>query len=141
MNEKTIAWIDDDAALIHQVLRPLERSGYQIQNYRTPLEVWNAVDEIMEAKVIVLDLLLPPGRGKELAMNEEAVGLTLLRQLSKRHESLPPVVVLSVVVNDEVESQLKSLGVADIISKPADPFDVATRVESAIQSREQLSGG
>ena len=61
MMSKTIVWIEDDVDIIGPVVRPLEHAGYKIIRLRTAKEVFDNVQKLHDADLILLDMLLPDG--------------------------------------------------------------------------------
>lgn len=129
---KTIVWIEDDIDIIGPVVRPLERAGFQIVRMRTAKEVFDNINKLHEADLILLDMLLPDGgSGFDLG---RYTGLDIFRELKQHHDLSTPVVVLTVVAREEVRKNLRDLGVADIIRKPVRPSELKERIEQIITS-------
>ncbi len=127
---KTIVWIEDDVDIIGPVVRPLERAGFQIIRLRTAKEVFENIEKLHDADLILLDMLLPDGgSGLELG---RYTGLDIFRILNLNHDLSTPVVALTVVAREEVRKNLRELGVADIIRKPVRPSELKERVEQII---------
>jgi CheY-like chemotaxis protein len=127
---KTIVWIEDDIDIIGPVVRPLERAGFQIVRLRTAKEVFESIQKLHEADLILLDMLLPDGgSGLELG---RYTGLDIYRELVQNHDLKTPVVALTVVAREEVRKNLRDLGVVDIIRKPVRPSELKERIEQII---------
>jgi DNA-binding response OmpR family regulator len=127
---KTIVWIEDDIDIIGPVVRPLERAGFQIVRLRTAKEVFENVEKLHDADLILLDMLLPDGgSGLELG---RYTGLDIYRELKQAHNISTPVVALTVVAREEVRVNLRELGVADIVRKPVRPSELKERIEQII---------
>ena len=130
---KTIVWIEDDTDIIDPVVRPLERAGHQFVRLHSAQEALMAIDEIRHADLILLDIIFPPVRppqGFPADGLSQYTGLHLLQQLRHQHEITTPVVVLTVVIRAELEHELQTLDVADIIHKPVRPSELKKRVEA-----------
>jgi DNA-binding response OmpR family regulator len=127
---KTIVWIEDDVDIIGPVMRPLERAGYQVTRMRTAKEVFDNVQKLHDADLILLDMLLPSG-GCELEFSRYT-GLDIFRELKENHDLATPVVALTVVAREEVRKNLRLLGVADIIRKPVRPSELKERIEQVL---------
>ena len=128
---KTIVWIEDDIDIIGPVVRPLERAGYKIVRLRTAREVFENIESLHEADLILLDMLLPDaGSGLELG---RYTGLDIFRELKQNHGLTTPVVALTVVAREEVRVNLRDLGVADIIRKPVRPSELKERIEQILK--------
>ena len=127
---KTIVWIEDDIDIIGPVVRPLERAGFQIVRLCTAKEVFENIEKLHDADLILLDMLLPDGgSGLELG---RYTGLDIFRELKQNHDLATPVVALTVVAREEVRVSLRDLGVADIIRKPVRPSELKERIEQII---------
>ena len=127
---RTIIWIEDDVDIIGPVVRPLERAGFQIIRLRTAKEVFENIEKLHDADLILLDMLLPDGgSGLELG---RYTGLDIFRVLKVNHDLSTPVVALTVVAREEVRKNLRELGIADIIRKPVRPSELKERVEQII---------
>lgn len=125
---KVIAWIDDDCDRLHLVMRPLRKLGYVIQEYQTANEALEALDEIVEVDLILLDLILPSGQPRQRGARYG--GIDLLRKIRTRANT--PVVVLSVVRREDVLEVAKELGVNAIIQKPVTPIQLKAGVEDVL---------
>jgi CheY-like chemotaxis protein len=130
---KTIIWIEDDTDIIDPVVRPLELAGHRFVRLRTATEALNAVQQIREADLILLDMILRPGQTKQEFGRYP--GLDVLRELRKVQGVTTPVVALTVVTREEVLHQLKELDVADIVRKPVRPSELKERVERVLESQ------
>lgn len=129
---KTIVWIEDDTDIIYPVVRPLERAGYLFIRLRTASEALEleAVEQIRNADLILLDMLLPAGKTEPVV--GEYSGKDILYQLRKVHGVTTPVVIFTVVINTTLLHQLEELNVADIVRKPVRPSELKERVEKAL---------
>ena len=129
---KTIIWIEDDTDIIDPVVRPLERAGYEIIRIPTAHEALESVEQIQQADLILLDMILRPGNtDREFSRYS---GLDILRELRETHKVTTPVVALTVVTRDETRQRLHELGVVDIIRKPVRPSELKDRVEQVLLS-------
>jgi len=131
---KTIVWIEDDTDIIDPVVRPLELEGHQFVRLRNVKEALEAVDQIREADLILLDMILPPGEMDwELKRYSRYPGLEALHELREVHNVDVPVMVLTVVSRGEIHRRLRELGVADIVTKPVRPSELKERVERVLE--------
>ena len=96
MTDKTIAWIEDDIDIIDPVVTPLRNAGFRIDEYRNYDEAMGQIDKVCKADLILLDILIPPGRTNSI--DGEYLGLNILDDLDKRQVKMP-IIVLSVVEN------------------------------------------
>lgn len=131
----TIAWIEDDTDIIDPVVELLEREGHRILRLRSVREALDAVGLIRECDLLLLDVILPPGE-PDKEYNRYS-GVELIRQLREQHGVQVPIVVLTVVTNEEVSKQLRQLGVRDIIRKPAPPSKLKEGVERVLRGEQE----
>ena len=129
---KKIVWIEDDVDIIGPVVRPLERAGYEIIRLISAKEVFDNIEKLHEADLVLLDMLLPDG-GSGLDLGRYT-GLDIFRELLETHDLKTPVVALTVVARQEVRKDLNDLGIADIIRKPVRPSELKERIEHILGS-------
>ncbi len=127
---KTIAWIEDDAYIIYDLIKPLEKAGYKIERFGTKAEVLRNVATIKDCDAIIMDVILPPG--EECALEESYGGVSVLRSLRSEHNVNIPIVVCTVVRSPDVHRQLKDLGVSEILLKPVLPSKLKEAVERVL---------
>lgn len=130
-----IAWIEDDTDIIDPVVSLLEREGHRFIRIRSIGEALDRVDIIRNCDLILLDVILPQGQADR--QYTRYAGKDLLRELRQQHGVTTPVVVLSVVSNAEVQRELESLQVSDIVKKPVLPSKLRERVERVLASAAQ----
>ena len=128
-----IAWIDEDVDRIGMLVQPLEDAGFRVLKYRTVHEALASLEQIQEADLVLLDLILPTGREGERQIRY--AGKTVLRQLRELHKTKPPVVVLSVVANEAILEKIDRLGVSVILRKPILPYSLKETVEQVLARR------
>ncbi len=127
---KNIVWIEDDIGIIRPVVRPLENAGHRItfmSDIKTALE---NMDVIRHADLLLIDMIFPPGGTDEHFPRYS--GLGLLEKMRNELKITTPVVILTVVTNEEAHEELKKLDVADIIHKPVRPSELKERVEKVL---------
>ena len=129
---KTIVWIEDDVDIIGPVVRPLERAGYKFIRLRNAKEVFDNIQKLHDADLILLDMLLPDG-GVKLELSRYT-GLDIFRELLETHNLKTPVIALTVVAREEVRKNLRLLGVADIVRKPVRPSELKERIEQVLST-------
>ena len=130
---KKIVWIEDDTNIINDVVRPLERGGYQIERFYTVKEALDNLDALKSCDLILLDLIIPPGETD--AQVGHYPGMYLLRTFRDQYQLKQPVIVLSVVADAEVFQDLKTLG-AEIENKPILPSKLKRLVEDVLGIEE-----
>lgn len=132
---KTIVWIEDDTDIIDPVVRPLERAGHRFLRLHSAQEALDALEEIRHADLLLLDIIFPPANTGPHSFDQAEgfshyTGLHLLRELRQVHGVTTPVIVLTVVIRPELDTELQALDVADIIHKPVRPSELKRRVEA-----------
>ena len=128
---KTIIWIEDDTDIIDAVVWPLEKAGFNFVRLYTAIAALEAVDQIREADLLLLDMILPYGQTEREF--SDYPGVDVLRELRKIHDVTVPAIVFTVVTNEDIISRLEGLGVVDIIYKPVRPSELKKRVEQALE--------
>ena len=124
MERLKIVWIEDDSHIIYSVVRPLEKAGYEIVTIRDLEEAERRINEVLGAAIVILDLICPSCTG------ERYPGLKFMRILRRDHDIKAPVIVLSVVSNQQVLDELKELGAMSVLRKPILPSHLADAVAS-----------
>lgn len=133
---KTVIWIEDDTDIIDPVVRPLELAGHHFVRLRNVKEALDAVDQIRQADLILLDMILPPGEMEwEQGTQSRYPGLEVLRRLREVHDIGVPIIALTVVTRTETHQKLREFGVVDIVNKPVRPSVLKARVERVLNSR------
>lgn len=126
---KTIIWIEDDYDIIEPVVYPLRKAGHQIINISTTKEASERLDELKQADLILLDMFLPAGTGgKDLGSYP---GSKFLQQLRNDHQINTPVVVFTVLSDEELLKKLEKLA-DDIVRKPVRPSVLKQHVEDVL---------
>jgi CheY-like chemotaxis protein len=125
MQNKTILWVEDDIDIIKPVIYPLLTAGFQIIGCQTYAEALTHIQDLHEYDLILLDLILPPGKSD---VKGEYLGLEFLRRLRREFDIQIPVIVFSVVANaPNISEEIKSLG-AIPLHKPIRPSDLKYEV-------------
>jgi DNA-binding response OmpR family regulator len=131
---KKIVWIEDDVEIIRPVIRPLERAKYSIVTFQTAKDVFDNLEQLHEADVIILDIFIPHG-GVDVELSRYT-GVDIFEILKLEHQLTTPVIVLTVVAREEVRTRLRDLGVADIVRKPVRPSELKERIELILEETE-----
>jgi two-component system, OmpR family, KDP operon response regulator KdpE len=118
-SDNVVLLIDDD-----QRIRRFIRVGLQMSGY-TVLEAENGIEGLKYAKsnkpdLVILDIVLPDIHGREV--------LGALRSSSST-----PVIILSVVSNDEEKVQFLEAGADDYVVKPFGMPELVARCEAALR--------
>src|ERR1051325_11469214 len=98
MMTPVIAWIEDESDVIFGVVKPLTKEGFIIKQYFTYYDALNHIHEIAKCDLILLDVILPPGKSSESGKN---LGLKLLKKFRDEMGLTTPVLVFSIVANAE----------------------------------------
>lgn len=113
---RQVVWLDDDYDTIASLVRLLERDGHRILRLRTVHEALDHVNNILTCDLLILDVLLPPGKAA-MASEDHYRGRTLLRTLREQWGFDRPVIVCSIVGKKELDAELEALGVESILRK------------------------
>lgn len=133
MKEKTIVWIEDDTHIIKPVVRPLEKEGYQIVELTSATEALSQKELLADADLILLDMILPQGGGGKHG-GSHYLGLDILRFL-KDSGIQTPVIVLTVVTDEDVRSRIREYGVAAVLRKPVLPSKLKQQVDEILAAK------
>lgn len=132
---KTIIWIEDDYDIIEPVIYPLRKAGYTIINISNTKEASEKLTELKNADLILLDMFLPKGNGgKDFG---EYPGYMLLKELREVHQITTPVIVFTVISNEELRTRLERLGIDGIVYKPIRPSKLKEIVDDVFQKYER----
>lgn len=127
-----IAWLEDDADAIADVMRPLKASGHRIDTYRNVRDALDGVDELRKADVILLDILLPSG-DPQTPNDDLSAGLNLLTEI-RRLGVAAPVVVFSARSRGQHEADITpEMNIRDWIQKPESRHVLSQRVEAVLR--------
>ena len=127
-----IAWIEDDALYIEDVVRPLKKDGHQIDVYANLKEVLENIPILQEADLLLLDILLPSGDPAK--PNEDlSAGLNLLLEL-RRLGVAAPAVVFSARSRHQHDAELTpEMDIRDWIQKPESRYVLSERVKAVLE--------
>lgn len=129
MNKK-IAWIEDDIGIIEDVIQPLINDGHKFTYLRNTNEVLDKIDFLKTVDLILLDLIFPSG--DEVTDFNQYPGVSLLERLKNEFKIETPVIVFTVVTNNQAHKQLRELGVIEIINKPVRPSELRKTVNQVL---------
>lgn len=120
-----IAWVEDDHEKIGALVKLLEKE-HKIFRYRSHEEVDDKIEELLQADVLILDIILPPTDDTPYG------GLDVLKTLRERGYQ-KPIVICSHVKNPTVYQEVGKYGVREeyILRKPVRPsilYDVVTDI-------------
>ena len=117
MNKKKILWIEDDATELMGLVKPLEKDGHKIVVAEDEIKALEIIDKF-NFDLILFDIIIPSGIKGNIG-NEYFVGLRLLRKLIFEMNIKTPIIVLSVVRDQEMINEISNLGVKKILQKGA----------------------
>ncbi len=103
-------WIDDDYDLIGALMVRLHQADYHIVKLRTYSEALEEIQLIKNCDILILDILLPQGSKEAIEIDGSNfyTGLILLRLLQDDHNFDRPVIVCSVVTQNEIIQELET---------------------------------
>lgn len=127
----TIVWIDENES-IDAVVRPLEKDGHHIIRLRTIKAALDAVEQIRQADLILLEVYLPSSRVYPKFATQYP-GKDLLQELRYTYQITIPTVVFTTVRNDALYRHLRVLGVVSIIRKPILPSQLKKHVDQILR--------
>lgn len=130
-SKPTIAWIEDDSAIIESVMEPMREAGYKIVQLRSVSEVLARIEDLRDASLILLDIFLPDGDEEDYP--DRYVGIHLLKDLRENHAIELPVIVFSVLDPLDWRDELQSnQGVVKFLRKPVLPTDLKDAVDEVL---------
>ncbi len=129
---KKIIWIEDDTDIIDLVVRPLERSNYQIKRLDNVQKALENIEEIRQCDLILLDLIIPLGGTEDVG---DYPGIYLLRTFREKYKITQPVIVLSVVADLQTFDELKKLNTT-VANKPILPSKLKILVDQVLGVEE-----
>jgi len=94
-----IVWIDDQYSNLYPLMRPLIDQGFSLTGLETYFDVADRLETIRLAKLIVLDMIIPPGPIDPPITTEKYLGLAALKFLREQGVQVPTLVYT--VVRDE----------------------------------------
>lgn len=115
MERKRILWIDDDADLLKGLVRPLEKDGYKIIVAKNEKDALERIEEF-NFVLILSEITLPTGI-KGSAKPPPFVGMRLLETLLINMKIKTPFIVLSVISDEEMISDMYKMGVKKVLQK------------------------
>lgn len=112
MRKLKILWIEDDAKILMGLVRPLEKDGHKIiiaEDEKESLELIKQSD----FDLILFDIIIPTGIKGDKG-NFTLVGMRLLENLLIKMKIETPIIVLSVVRDEE---KMYKMGVKKVLPK------------------------
>jgi DNA-binding NtrC family response regulator len=119
MGKPTQVWIVDDEPAIRELLTVIvTSSGYEVETFSGGAEVLACADP--PPAVVLLDLMMP-----------EVDGIEVLKELKRRHPTLP-VIILTAVNEVSRAVEVTKLGAYDYLVKPIDQERLKTTLNRAV---------
>ena len=119
MAEKPLVWIVDDDAAIRELLSfMVTEDGHRVESFLSGAEVLAGAGPPPAA--VLLDLMMP-----------EVDGVEVLKELRRRHPSLP-VIILTAVSDIGRAVEVTKLGAYDYLTKPVDRDRLLTTLRRAV---------
>jgi len=107
-----ILWVEDDAKILMGLVRPLEKDGHKIIIAEDEKESLELIEQ-SDFDLILFDIIIPTGIKGDKG-NFTLVGMRLLETLLIKMAIKTPIIVLSVVRDDE---KMYKMGVKKVLSK------------------------
>lgn len=118
---RTIAWIDDDIAMMWPVTELLQDEGWDILRFESVKAVIDGIERIRIADVILLDMILPVGQDGD-GMHEYG-GKKVLQTLRDVYHVNTPVLVFSALPDKVIEDMTFGYQV-ERLAKPVLPSEL-----------------
>lgn len=112
----TILWVEDEANQISGLVRPLRNDGHSVV---VAMDKKDALQKLStcQADLIILDLIIPAGiDNPQKRTIEPYEGMLFLAQ-ARRTSPNVPVIVLTIVNDEEALNEVRKLGVEKILRK------------------------
>lgn len=119
MTGARILVVDDEAQILHALQTSLRGAGYEVETAATAADALAAV-AMRPPEAIILDLVLPDGRGTDVC-----------REL--RTWSSIPIVVLSAVDEEREKVDALDAGADDYVTKPFGVEELLARLRAALR--------
>ena len=119
MGKTTKVWVVDDEPAIRELLTVIvTTAGYEVETFSGGAEVLACAEPAPGA--VLLDLMMP-----------EVDGVAVLKELKRRHPTLP-VIILTAVNEVSRAVEVTKLGAYDYLVKPIDQERLKTTLERAV---------
>ena len=119
MERKVILWIEDDADPLMGLVKPLKKDGHEIIVARDGGEAIKKIDnKEFEFDLILFDIIIPTGVDGDMG-DDLFVGMGLLEKLLIDRKIETPIIVLSVVRDQEMINRMYAMGVKKVLPKGA----------------------
>lgn len=126
-----IAWVEDDAYDIYDLVLPLQAAGHEMFVVTNQLQAQDEIGTLKRCSVLLIDILLPSGDPDKPDFSRDS-GLVLLAELRKRGVKSPAVVV-SATARSSFEPLDADLDIVDWLQKPVSRAKLAERVTAVLE--------
>ena len=139
--QATVAWIDDDSYALYALVEPLVEMGINVPIYESYSEVLRNIEKVLGSDLILLDIILPPGKMSEEESDELYWGAKLLKKLRKEHHYTKPIIAFSIVGNakDVISDELVADLDVTLLTKYSEPDQLQEVVLAALNMRTAKS--
>ncbi|PWB53737.1 MAG: hypothetical protein C3F06_05820 [Candidatus Methanoperedenaceae archaeon] len=110
-----ILWVEDDATKLEGMVKPLKRDGHVIFYAEDQTEALELLEN-NKFDLILIDIIIPTGIKNDLADNH-FVGIDLIKKIKEEEKISTPIMVLSVVRDNELIKSIKKMGIENILQK------------------------
>lgn len=112
-----ILWVEDEADKIYGLVKPLEKDGHNITVAKDREDAFRKIksDKI---DLIILDLIIPSGTTPIRKELEPYEGIILLKNLKENNINIP-IIILTVVNDEDVLNEARNFGATKILRKGA----------------------
>jgi FixJ family two-component response regulator len=118
--------VDDDRSMREALLRALQREGYAVRNFATPVELLAEID-LTQPGVIVLDVEMPAMSGLDLQQEFVSRGVTM------------PIIFISGQSQPQQIIQGMKKGAVDFLLKPFELGDLIRSIEEALAKMQLIT--
>ena len=119
MSRTRILYVEDEPAILEPMAKALERAGFETLTARTAAEAL-ALDERMDPDLLLLDLTLPDGDGRDVC-----------REVRRRRDV--PVIMLTARGTETDRIVGLEIGADDYVVKPFSSAEVVARIRAVLR--------
>ena len=119
MNKKRILIVDDEPEILKGFTITLEHWGYDVSSALGSQECFRIISE-EKPDLVLLDVLMP-----------DMDGVTICARIKSEHKGLP-VIMVTVMDDDETKHDASLFGADDYIVKPINKDELKTKIEKKL---------
>ncbi len=133
MTKINVLFIDDEKKLVENVAPVLEAKGFEVT---ATTDIAKAIDALASISfdVVLMDIAMPPSAdmdAKALSYGRKT-GIEVVRQLRAIKPDVP-IVVLTVIRDRAILSDMRGVGISQILIKPEEPERIAEVLKRTVQ--------